>query len=353
MSHLLCLAVLIFPVVGASHDKYKHFFPYWSPLLEEAQNGSCLANYTAYLEAPEFNPVACKYLFGCMVGQLPEFVKGDFSSAQVLLGLLPGVLSLASSSVGEISMLSSHRPFLSLLLSMGGPAVYQSRSLEYDYPLKALPRRSSIWTAGKRAQKWWVLVSLCQYIVALLCMANVIFTSWQLGYQTVVVWKCNASYLPLLYSIFPVVIHLVGAGSWYLSNTMKAVRNVGESNKRSNWIRRLRNEYRLCSMREDRSYLEQEQKISPNSDGRVTIMMNQAADIMSFVHMIFGTLTFASSTFIGTLDSVTVIGRYYISTLICRLILVGELGGITYAERQSHSSTQEDELLATEARIKV
>jgi hypothetical protein len=82
-------------------------------------------------------------------------------------------------------------------------------------------------------------------------------------------------------------------------------------------------------------------------DGRITILLNQGVDILSFVHMIFGTLMFASSTFIGTLDSVRVIVNHYVSTLVRRLILVGELGGIAYAETQNQSSQQETEMLTT------
>jgi hypothetical protein len=121
-------------------------------------------------------------------------------------------------------MLSSHRPFLGLFLFLGAPVVYQSRSWVYDYPLKELQPRPRIWTTGKRAQD--LVITTCQYGVALFCMTNVLLTSWQLGHQTVVVRKCSASYLPFLYSIFPVVIHLVGAGSWYLSKNMKSVRKV-------------------------------------------------------------------------------------------------------------------------------
>ena len=240
MLRLFLLNVFSLPSAAATRDKYQQFFPYYAHVFLDALKGPCFANYTAYEESTGGDRMIdlCKYVFDCLVGQLYQHDLANFASAQVLLGLMPGLLSLAASSIGEISMLSSQRPLLSLLLSMGGPAVYQSRTFRYDYPLKTLPLRSSIWTA--RARKWWMLISAGQYLVALLSITNVMQTSWQLGLRTVVVWKCNSSYLPFLYSILLVVIHLIGAGSWYFSKTMNAVRLTegNHPNSRSKWIRR-------------------------------------------------------------------------------------------------------------------
>jgi hypothetical protein len=195
----LGLCLLVFPAsANFTHDKYLSFFPHYNSELMEALNGPCRSNYTAYLANQEFNPVECGFVYGCLISNSVEIQKGDFASANVLLGLLPGVLSLASSSVGEISMLSSHRPLLSFLLSMGAPAVYQWRSFQYEYPPSSLPKRPSFWTAEKRGRKWWILISLMQYILALLSVANVMTTSWQLGFNTVMTWKCNSNYFPFL-----------------------------------------------------------------------------------------------------------------------------------------------------------
>src|SRR5277367_96769 len=54
-----------------------------------------------------------------------------------------------------------------------------------------------------------MLVSAGQHLVALLSIANV-----------------QTSYLPLLLHMLPMVIHLISAGSWYLSKTINTVRQT-------------------------------------------------------------------------------------------------------------------------------
>ena len=77
-------------------------------------------------------------LMACIQDGLPIENQLAMASAQVLLGLTPTLLSTLAPSVGEISMLSSVRPLLALLLSLGCPAVYSIRALEYDDPVLTL-----------------------------------------------------------------------------------------------------------------------------------------------------------------------------------------------------------------------
>ena len=47
-----------------------------------------------------------------------------------------------------------------------------------------------------------------------------------------------------------------------------------------------------------------------------------------FVHFVFGTLVFSSTLFIGTLDALGIVGRYLASALLCRIVILLEIGGI-------------------------
>jgi hypothetical protein len=80
----------------------------------------------------------------CVWDKLPAWLQINFQAAQVMLGLTPTVLAVVAPSIGEISMLSSVRPGLSLLLSPGSPALFSLRPLEQDNPLSILKDRSDV-----------------------------------------------------------------------------------------------------------------------------------------------------------------------------------------------------------------
>lgn len=61
----------------------------------------------------------------------------------------------------------------------------------------------------------------------------------------------------------------------------------------------------------------------------MAVCLHWAAVILAYAHWIFGTLVFSSTLFIGTLDGLGVIARYLASALVCRMILLVELAGIT------------------------
>lgn len=63
----------------------------------------------------------------------------------------------------------------------------------------------------------------------------------------------------------------------------------------------------------------------------------QLADVMSFVHLVFGTLVFSSLMFIATLDATKIVLRYMVSGLLCRFVLLYELSGMRAAEVEEKS----------------
>lgn len=64
------------------------------------------------------------------------------------------------------------------------------------------------------------------------------------------------------------------------------------------------------------------------------IILNWLAIFLAYAHWIFGTLVFASTLFIGTLDAVGVIMRYVVSALLCRAIILMELSGLRSLETE-------------------
>lgn len=152
----------------------------------------------------------------CILANTTETIKANMGSAGVILGLMPSLLSAMGPSLTESSMLVLERPFLSVLLAIGGPALYPLRPYDqhdalqgWKEPFRTPPRiPSSYWAR--------VLVSLLQYLLALAAAVNVVEASLQLGFKTVVTWNKNQSYLPLAWVIFPLGIHLIAMLRLYL-----------------------------------------------------------------------------------------------------------------------------------------
>jgi len=275
----------------------------------------------------------CFNLIDCIQTNIRPQLLSDFASAQVVLGLTPTLLSTIAPSVGEICMLSSNRPLLSVLLSLGGPSVFCFRTLEYDDPLSNLVRVQSLFNTRpmRKGGAKAFTISACEYLLALAAIANTMHAGWMLGIDTVISWKCQISCLPVVWACCSLVIHVTASGSWQFSNTMRAV-YVASVDERGEKIRRsvfewMVDEFTLCAVKEKRGFLAQlKQEYWP------VLFANVLAQSGAFVLVFFGTLLFSSLLFIGTIDAVGVVCRYMVSTAICRLILMYELRGMAAVE---------------------
>ena len=147
----------------------------------EAYHAPCRSLNTSYL----LN--RCYYLEACLLNSLTSDVQANFNGAIVILGLMPTLLTSISPSVAEITLLSAHRLLLSLLISMGAPAIWPTHIFEYKYihPSETLhERRGALRTSQMRP--WPVaMTSLVQYIVAIGAMVNIITTSINVGRKSI------------------------------------------------------------------------------------------------------------------------------------------------------------------------
>jgi hypothetical protein len=126
-----------------------------------------------------------------MLGNMTENGKAYISAASILLGLTPIMLSTLALTVSEIGLLSLNRPVLSLILSLGTASVFTSRDLGYsnDDAAEILSQRrglpNNLIRRLQRSRKMRYTLSVMQYIVTMVSVANVMNTSWQLGLSTV------------------------------------------------------------------------------------------------------------------------------------------------------------------------
>lgn len=274
-------------------------------------------------------------LISCVNDELPSQVSLAMTSAQVILGLTPTLISTLSPSVGEISMLSANRPVLSFMMSLGCPAVFSIRSLEYDDPLALIqrPRRSmSRWQASKRQQAW---ISAFQYLLVLAAIANVIIADGQLEYNTINVWAAGRPYLVYIWSTFAAIPHCLSAIAFYVSRSARRVRDMNKEQRqkedKNGWLHaRFNREVTTCAARPRQGYVEHQVE-----EPFWIIALSLVASFIGYILLIYGTILFPSLLFIGPLDAFVIILRYLASTIVCRLTLMYELNGIVAVELAS------------------
>jgi hypothetical protein len=272
---------------------------------------------------------------------IPGSLQARFASAQVILGLTPALLSSIAPSIGEIAMLSSNRPLLSLLLSLGGPAIFCFRTLTYDDPLPILSPSHTIFARTplrmKRSRAY--AISISEYLCAMLAIWNVVDASWDLGNQTIVSWRCDMYFLPFTWAMMAGVVHIVASLAWQFSKTMRAVRAAEASSNeakrgRSNWYWMaeiwywIKNDVTPCAAREKRNFLQHQER----NAFCLVVFCNVLGQFFAFILLIYGTFLLSSLQFIGARDSIFTVLRYLGSSILCRLILMFEIAGIHAVE---------------------
>ena len=253
------------------------------------------------------------------------------ASAQVALGIAPTLMSLLSPSVGEISMLSANRPVLSVMLSLGCPTIFSVRSLQYDDPFGILQGSNSSLFRQRRIllpTKRHAFLSAVEYLAALLAIANVLSLDGQLGYMTVSTLNTHYPYLVYLWSLLALVPHGISASAFYFSRSMRAERKANQQQRKEEntagiWRARFKREATICAAKRRRGYLEHREE-----EPFWVIALNLLSVMLGLGLLIFGTLLFSSLLFVGIIDAVGVIFQYFISTVVCRVIMVFELRGI-------------------------
>ena len=361
------------------HWTWSNWFPYYHnimiPIVETCfsnlhDNPDCWARPQLDRDMTPDCPGAYN-MISCVQSYLPQQIALAMAGAQVILGLAPALISSLSPSVGEISMLSANRPFLSLLLVMASPALWSPRFLEYDDPLEVLkPQKNTPfdqqrrYVVGKR-EKW---ISAIQYAIAILAMFATFGIGWQLGYYSVSSWKVGCPELIFIWSCLVLIPHLVASVSWYYSYTMAAERVANrferkEENDRLGWLKAsFIRETTICAAKRRRSYLKHRpgrQKGSSDSQLPMSlsslgdqpanasdslghmrkehwwvIWANIVAGWMGWIQVVYGTCVFSSLLFIGPIDGFGCIMSYVCATLACRGVMTFELQGMRAVEFQ-------------------
>ena len=232
------------------------------------------------------------------------------ASAQFVLGITPSLLSYFGSSVAEAALLGSHRMMLSLFLSTGAPAYYQSRNFKYRDPDRTpylLPSTMRI----QVSKPWmWPVIVLCQYILAGAAAANNIDVVLQMGTRSVLAWGCNSWYMPMFWVLLSAVTYLSRYGA------------TCETVQKRSLVQLVRSEFTPI-IAATKSIIYRRQEHSAASAG-----LQHLASVVAWVQLILGTFMFPSLIFIGFHDTVLILVRFLASALVYRFIVMSELVGL-------------------------
>jgi hypothetical protein len=336
--------------------QYTSWYPKYAGIFRNITENYCnesFQEYQAAYNAPadSYNDylllMTCYQTEACVYGQLSLDQQMNFQSATVVLGLLPTLLSTIGPSIPEIALLSSYRPVLSFILSLGAPVIWPSRIFEYNDPQNAvISGEAKLSLPPRRA---WVAVgiSLCQYLFSLAAVANVLSTAIEMCQKSVLVWSCTATFTPLLWTLWPALNHLLAISSYRIirwvskrrvsNDPQRLPKRAGAKRKAPNISRKSSNLVRLSRLvargiAAETRICANHDIVHPDASGKIplaAIALNVAAGCLAFVHIIFGTAVFSALQFISLTDVMnSILWRLILSTVICRVVLIVELAGL-------------------------
>lgn len=341
---VITLAFFALPSAAAYIGPQKFNFP--SDIFTantELCNESLSTYRAAWQEAASFVDVAakCNLHQECVLSNSSANSGAYMAGASILLGLTPVLLSTSGPSISETGLLSMNRPVLAALISLGTAAFYPSRVLGYtdDDPKTLLAEPvlliSSLAERLRNRRGLRYAISAAEYILVAAAIANVMLTSWNLGVSTIPNFQCQVSYLPLLWTILPLFIHIPVAVAFDIS-LRKRRREVGEgmarTTKNIGWASKMKT---ALKSEVDMSVAHSSLPPGTLDPNILIVIIHMLASVGGFVHVIVGILFYSSLLFAMVLDAAILLIRYFVSVLVCRLVLMLELEGIRYVNNRN------------------
>lgn len=368
-------------------DQFLNWYDQFGSVFERIKKEKCSVEYKRYLTGdrqnhePDVNSggdefsVLTQPLIDCLLKNTSEFIKGNMTGSQVLLGVMPTVLSLLSASVDELAMVMtvSRRPILALLLAFGSPSAYFSRAFSYPTAHEILNRhkdRQPMWHPRGVWQK--ALVSAAEYIAIFALAANVLHCGWEVGIRAVSIILSDSAFLPPFWVGSGVFVQLLGVfvfrlrvQGWRIKRRVSPAgtspgtsagpaTTVIETNEKAP-ATRVQTQQSRQSVSQHRSFRKWLRGTGPRLLGfastefipsvandfeiRLVTFPERNAFLVAawfqstiaVLHVVFGTLVFSSMMFIGTHNALAIVSRFFVSTLVCRIVIRYELAGLREA----------------------
>lgn len=334
---------------GSSVDQFQRWFPQYRHVFENITQANCSVQYDDY-KSGVINSTNINYLAGgdkftaltqplidCILENTSEYLKGTMTSAQVLLGIMPTIITFLGPSHDEVAMLSNvgRRPLLAAGMSLAAPSAYFSRAFEYFDPSEILCHHKYRREQYRLKGHWWVLVSIIEYaLVAGMCW-NIVANTREVNQWTISSLASDADFLPGLWLAFGPCIHFFSCYVFRLRIHGWRDAKMPEVNPRDrsfrSWVKRIPK--KLLALLKITEFVPcATEKYVALIEGRketITFLVSAWLEsTFTILHLVFGTLVFSGTLFVGTKDALRIVGRYIAGVAVCRIILMYELAGL-------------------------
>lgn len=324
---------------------FQDFYPVYGPKLKGIVLSTCFGNYTNYANHNgtcndwqdygwTIGPADCAgyNLLNCVLDQLPDTVKADMAASGILLGLLPVLLSLVGSTTAEVGLLALRRPLLASMLALASPGISTMKFHDYRDAFAPLRKHHQPIDPTGFAKKAPWLQSVFEYGLAATALANMIMVASDLTRKAIAGNDPNRDYQVLVWTLWAFAIHLSGALVFkWLVQLRKIEQSATPSHaKKISWARlvvsKVKGAATPCGSQPPAT-------IRFKQETYKFVILAWATSVGTAVHIAYGTYIFATLMFLSGGEGLQVLCRCMASVVLCRMILVYELHGMSQTVR--------------------
>lgn len=333
----LVVALLVLSMAGPSFaaripswdDLFVRYFPLLSDNFRSALHDNCTTEYNNFLRGSlpgqeQTSLLVSSALATCIMDSkyVTSAMLANMQSAGVLLGILPTVLAMLGSNTVEIALISLRRPLFAACLAAASPAASPVHGSQFYDPIAALKQRAGHVKIPGFGPMVRSIVVTVEWLLVLAALGNVVELGMELGVWTVSSWATKQRYLPLLWTVSVLIVHLAGSASFRLRAHMRQPNGHGPIPFYSRITYWLMDEFTPCAEQTPTLVVWKQETI-------LFLLMSWCTTTLTVVHIVYGVLMLSSLLFISVEDALSVVGRYLISALICRALLAFELRGMS------------------------
>ncbi|KAL0931202.1 uncharacterized protein CTRU02_213937 [Colletotrichum truncatum] len=348
--------------------RFRDWYSYYGHIFQNISTGTCSESLAAYIaDHQQFVTPTCDLHVDCILEATSESLKAKMASAAIFLGILPSVLSMLGPSMTQLALLSARRPILSLLISVGSPGFYLERLCRLESPTQILSIvQGERFIPRLKSSRWGVVVGIAEYIFVAGSVLNVINLAVRVGDRTIMSFRCNTWFLPLIWVFSITFLFIVVAIPFQFSAIAKHIRNCtvekirmsvdagrgspedaqwSPPSSRTEW--RPSSTVNVGTVRQNSGLSISQFVIReltpgmrhpavrihelPEFEPWVAFLFNVGYLLAAF-HVLLGTCWFSSILFVSPIDAIGVIMRFFGSAAACRLVVMVELASMKSQE---------------------
>lgn len=304
------------PAESYGRLKFRRWLPKYRDWFLEASS-HCKPELEAYYSDNRTQcDSPCSCVADCILPNVTGTIQSNMQSAQVLLGLLSTILVYGGPTIAETAVLSTYRPLLTVLLTLGLPGVNVRRLFGRIDVHERYARQTS---ASLTLWSGWMIRRTCisrtlldgiTWIITFAAIGNNVRTSIYLDYRTICGWRCGVLFLPLACGLSAFLVRIWGMIAIYMQSEKPTVQEDTHSTEiactqwiwSSNFRRRLSPKPKILAE-----------------------LFYSAASLAAIIQLIIELFVLSSLVFISALEALQIFVLYAASTLTCQTVLVVEL----------------------------